>query len=190
MLALSLSSCSLASLAAKVAENSSGKNDPIQPAEIHNRALADETAALLASISDSDWEPAPGGNILSRCEARGIYSFYGSWYSPELAAVPGDAEAAGAAIAQLRNWLEARGWIDLEDIEFTTDSVGVNALGIAAWNERAGVYDMQAIFYYEGDIGVEYPHIVVDIDSDCLPADIDPANPDSGGPFIPAVNTA
>lgn len=173
----SLSACSLTALAAKFAEDATGKNDSVQPAEIHNRAVADEAEALLAFIQDDDWAPPLGGNILSPCDAPGTYAFYGSWFSSELAQSPADVETAAAVIDGLSAWLESRGWSDIEEFDFTTDSVGVNALGISAWHESIGVYEMQAIFYYEGDSGVDYPHIVVDIDSDCLPTDLDATDP-------------
>ena len=185
-----LSACSVTALAAKLVDDASGKNDTIQPAEIHNGALAAEAEALLAVIQEDSWEPPLGGNILSPCDAPDTYAFYGSWFSSELAQPPADAETAAVAIDRLSAWLESRGWSDIEEFDFTTDSVGVNALGISAWHESIGVTDMQVIFYYEGDVGVDYTHTEVDVDSDCLPADMDPANPDSGGPFIPAVNTA
>ncbi len=81
------------------------------------------------------------------------------------------------AAAELGAWLEAEGWSELEDYEFTTESVNVNAVGISAEKPFVGIEYMQVTYYYEGDYGTDYPHIVVDIDSECL---IDDSNGESG----------
>lgn len=170
-LVASLSACSLTSLAAKLADGADSSSDWVQPAEIHNSAVADETASLLAFVQDGAWQPPAGGNILRPCDAADTYAFYGSWISDERPETPAGAESAAAAVESLSAWFESRGWADLEKFDFTTDVVDVNALGIAGSHPAAGISEMQTIFYYEGDIDFEYPHIVVDVDTVCLPSD-------------------
>lgn len=171
----SLSACSLTALAAKSVDALTGQPETQQSAQMHNRALENEVDALLAFISDGDWEAPLGDNLRTECDVKEFtldYFFYGSWYSPGLADAPADREAATSAVDELRAWLQGRGWTDLEPIDFSTAVVGVNAIGIAGTHLESGVSGMQAIFYYEGDIDIASPHVVVDIDSDCLPTDL------------------
>jgi len=145
------------------------------PAEIENQALQAGVDELLAHISDAEWEPPSTGNVRRACDAGtgdDAYLFYGSWFSSETAELPGDGEIAESGMSGLRDWLESQGWSDLELFDFTTEVVDVNAFGVEGSNLDAGISWMQAIYYFEGDVGRDYPHVVVDVDSACLVVDM------------------
>lgn len=144
-------------------------------AEMQNGELAQDVDVLLTHIWEGDWAPPAGGNVRVACDnGQGdeAYYFYGSWFTTEDAALPGDGEVAKSAISGLRGWLESEGWSALEEFDFTPDVGGVNAFGVEGTKPDAGIYGMQAIYYYEGDLEIPYPHVVVDIDSDCLVVDL------------------
>lgn len=145
------------------------------PAQIQNSVLAAEKELLLAQLWEGEGVLPPGGNVRRACkadEAGEAYLFYGSWTSPASAALSPDRSEAIMTITELRDWLEEQGWEYLETFEFTTEKLNVNAVGVGASKSTAGILDMQVIYYFEGQLGQPEPHIVVDIDSDCLIADL------------------
>lgn len=144
-------------------------------AQIQNSGLAAEKELLLAQLWEGEPELPVGGNIRRACNASGeekAYLFYGSWTSPASAEISPDRGEAMRIITELRDWLETQGWEYLEMFEFTADKLDVNAFGVSGAKSSAGISDMQVIYYFEGELGQPEPHIVVDIDSDCLVADL------------------
>ncbi len=145
------------------------------PAHMQNSELAESSNALLDQLWEGEWNLPVGGNVRLACESDAggeAYQFFGSWFSPEEANYSGSRNEAMARVIELRGWLEADGWEYLDNIEFNTDNVGVNAVGVGGSKTSAGIVDMQAIYYFEGDVDYPFPHIVVDIDSDCLPVNM------------------
>ncbi|MDI6023506.1 hypothetical protein QBL02_08110 [Leucobacter sp. UT-8R-CII-1-4] len=145
------------------------------PAQIQNSQLAAETELLLAQLWEGEGDLPVGGNVRRACQADEggeAYLFYGSWFSPASAAVSPDRSEAIMTITEMSDWLEAQGWEYVETFEFTTEKLDVNAVGVGASKSAAGIPDMQVIYYFEGQLGQPEPHIVVDIDSDCLVADL------------------
>lgn len=173
ILAPVLSSC--ATLGALQESVNSGGSKIESPAEMQNSGFAKETNTLLDQMWQGDWELPVGGNVRVPCkadEAGEAYEFYGSWFSPAEAAYSADRVEAMHTISAVREWLEADGWEYLENFEFTTDVVDVNAVGVGGSKRDAGVSDMQVVYYFEGQVERPYPHIVVDVDSTCLLVDI------------------
>lgn len=148
---------------------------PEQSAQIQNSKLEQGVDELLDHLWQGEWDLPPGGQYRTACDAgqgEQAYLFYGSWFTPEEMALPGEREVAKSAMSGFRSWLESEGWSDLEEFEFTLDAVDVNAFGVAGSKPEAGIYEMQAIYYFEGDYGIDYPHVVVDVDSECLVVDL------------------
>lgn len=144
-------------------------------ARIENRALEQGVDELLDQVWDGHWDLPTGGNVRSACDpgdGSDAYFFYGSWISPEETGFPNDRELAQSGISELRNRLAAQGWNELEEFDFTEDVVDVNAFGVEGAKPEAGIDWIQIIYYYEGDIGTAYPHVVVDVDSVCLVSDL------------------
>lgn len=173
LLAPTLIACSPFALVDLIA--GSGRGSELEsPAEMENSGLALGVEETLTHIWAGEWELPVGGNVRSACDAgqdADAYRFYGSWFSPEETGFPADRDVAESGMAGLRDWLSAQGWTDLDEFEFHDDVVDVNAFGVEGAKPEAGISWMQAIYYYEGDVGRAYPHVVVDIDSECLVAD-------------------
>ena len=174
ILVAGLSACSPAAIT-EMLSNSSRSSDIEYDVAIENGALQRGVDDLLGYFQSGQWELPSGGNVRRACvlgedSSRRVesYYFYGSWFSPETAELPGDREVARDAVTGLRFWLQNQGWSDVVEFDFTTDVVDVNAFGVEASNPDAGIEWMQAIYYYEGDHGRNYPHIVIDVDSECL----------------------
>lgn len=154
-----------------------GQNRPAPEsnAQIQNSKLEQGVDELLDHLWDGEWDLPTEGQYRTACnsgQGEQAYLFYGSWFTPEEMDLPGDREVAQSAMSGFRAWLESEGWSDLEEFEFTPDTFDVNAFGVAGSNLDAGIREMQAIYYFEGDFGIDYPHVVVDIDSDCLVVDL------------------
>ena len=154
-----------------------GQNRPTpEPnAQIQNSTLDQSVDELLNHLWDGEWDLPPEGQYRLACDAgqgEQAYKFFGSWFTPEEMELPGDREVAKTAMSGFRAWLESEGWSDLEEFEFTADELDVNAFGVAGSNLEAGIREMQAIYYFEGDFEIVYPHVVVDVDSDCLIVDL------------------
>ena len=173
-LCAALTACSPAMMRGLLADGSDPGPEIEDSPGLFNSQLADAVEMLLMEVWIGDagaWDAAFSGNVRTACVddlGRDAYYFYGSWFTPDGADAPGDRRAAERAMAELGAWLEAEGWSELEDYEFTTESVSVNAIGVSAEKPFVGIDYMQVTYYYEGDYGMEYPHIVVDIDSECL----------------------
>lgn len=149
--------------------------DPEQNAQIQNSTLEQGVDELLDHLWQGEWDLPTDGQYRTACDVgqdAQAYLFYGSWFTPEEMELPGDRAVAKSAMSGFRAWLESEGWSDLEEFEFTPDVVSVNAFGVAGTKLDAGIREMQAIYYYEGDFGIDYPHVVVDVDSDCLIVDL------------------
>lgn len=159
--------------------SSSRSSDIEHDVTIENGALQRGVDDLLGYFQSGQWEPPDGGNVRRACvsgeesaERTESYYFFGSWFSPESTELSGDREVARDTVAGLRLWLQQQGWSGVEEFDFTTDVVDVNAFGVEASHPEAGIEWMQAIYYYEGDHGRNYPHIVIDVDSECLVSDL------------------
>lgn len=149
--------------------------EPEQSAQIQNSKLQLGVDELLDHLWEGEWNLPPGGQYRTACDAgqgAQAYLFYGSWFTPEEMELPGEREVAESAMSGFHSWLESEGWSDLEEFEFTPDTVDVNAFGVAGSKPEVGIREMQAIYYFEGDYGIDYPHVVVDVDSDCLVVDL------------------
>lgn len=169
-----LTSCSVLD-AIQASVDARDSAEPEYSAQIQNSGLAAEKELLLAQLWEGEAELPVGGNIRQECRIGGAekaYLFYGSWSSPASADISPDRGEAIRIITEMRDWLEAQGWEYLEMFEFTTEKLDVNAFGVSGAKTSVGISDMQVIYYFEGQLGRPEPHIVVDIDSDCLPADM------------------
>lgn len=173
ILAASLSACAPTAL---VEALTNPQSEIEYNVEIENAALQTAKDEVLNYFNVDDWVPPTTGNVRTSCSTESgekAYLFYGSWFTTEAAALSGDGEVARQAIADFRVWLEAEGWSYIEEFDFTADDLTqVNAFGVTGTKLGSGINMMQAIYYYEGDDGIDYPHIVVDIDSTCLASEV------------------
>lgn len=144
-------------------------------AEIHNASLKDDVDTLLSHIDGTEWDRAPRGHVRTECGAEHgatAHRFFGSWFTQSGAVVPDDAEMAEAAASDLAAWLEGEGWGDVELFEFSEAELDVNAYGVGGSRPESGIEDFQVIYFFEGDLDLDYPYVGVDVDSGCLHADL------------------
>ena len=174
ILVAGLSACSPAAIT-EMLSNSSRSSDIEYDVAIENGTLQRSVDDLLGYFQGGQWELPAGGNVRRVCvssEQTESFYFYGTWFSPEATELSEDRGVARGAMTGLRFWLQNQGWSDVVEFDFTTDVVDVNAFGVEASNPDAGIEWMQAIYYYEGDHDRNYPHIVIDVDSECLVSDL------------------
>lgn len=170
-LCAALTACSPAMMRSLLADGADPGPEVEDSPGLFNSQLKEEAETLLEQVWQGDWDDQLSGNVRTMCDntpGEEAYYFYGSWFTPGDATVPDGRRPAERAMAELGAWLEAEGWSALDDYEFTEKELGVNAVGISAEQSFNGIDYIQVTYYYEGDYGVDYPHIVVDIDSGCL----------------------
>lgn len=177
-LAAGLSACSPTTFIDELIGRS-GVSESERPAQIENRALEQAADELLNHIYDGEWELPAGGNVRRACATAEVPSsktdgflFYGSWFSPQAAAFSEKNGDAKASMSELRSWLELQGWSEFSEFELTPEVSKRKAHGVEGSNPDAGIEWAQVTYYFAGDEGRNYPHIVVDIDSECLVSDL------------------
>lgn len=142
---------------------------------MHNASLRDDVDTLLSHIDGTEWDTTPGGHVRTECDAEGgatAYRFFGSWFTPRDSVVPDDAETAEAAASDLAAWLEGEGWDEVDLFEFTDAEGDVNAYGVGGSRPESGIEDAQVIYFFDGDLDRDHPHVGVDVDSGCLRTDL------------------
>lgn len=145
----------------------------IERGEPHTAALAASVERLQQQVAEGDWTPAAGGNVLVRCESASgddsaqrasSYRFYGSWRTPADQGVPADLAATAEEFSRA---LSAQGWSDVE----MESSESPAYWRVWATDEDAEIAEAMVTWHPEGTIDAAEPHVVLDVDSTCSPAD-------------------
>lgn len=153
----------------------SAGSDPIENAEPHTAAVAAAVESLQQQIWGGAWTPAVGGNLLVPCgpegqsgsasdAGEGDYRFYGSWLTADGYEAPADLQATAE---EFSSWLKETGWSDVE----VESSDSPHYWRVWATQEGTELAETMVTWYPAGDVDVTEPHVVLDLDSECVLAD-------------------
>lgn len=153
----------------------STRSNRIENAEPHNAAVTTSVESLQQQIWEGGWAPAVGGNLLVPCESNTLggdhsaqeesdYRFYGSWFTTDGYKAPVDLEATAQ---EFSSWLSTEGWSDVE----MESSESPEYWRVWATREDTAVVEAMVTWYPAGNVDATQPHVVLDVDSTCSPAD-------------------